>query len=105
MISLSIQKRTKEIGIRKVLGSSVSGIVALFVKEFMIVIAVAGLMACPVAYAIMKRWLDDYVYRIDITFTPFVATIIMLAVITAVLIILQTIKAALENPVKSLKTE
>lgn len=105
MISLSIQKRTKEIGIRKVLGSSVTGIVALFVKEFMIVIAVAGLVACPVAYVIMKRWLDDYVYRVDITPTPFVVTIIMLAVLTAVLIVLQTIRTALANPVKSLKTE
>lgn len=105
MISLSIQKRTKEIGIRKVLGSSVGGIVSLFVKEFMIVITVAGLIACPVAYIIMKRWLDDYVYRVDITPTPFVLTIIILAVITAVLIVLQTIKAALGNPVKSLKTE
>ena len=76
-----------------------------FVKKIMIVIAVAGLVACPVAYAIMKRWLDDYVYRIDITPSPFVLTILMLAVITAVLIVMQTIKAALGNPVKSLKSE
>lgn len=105
MISLSIQKRTKEIGIRKVLGSSVTGIVALFVKEFMIVIAVAGLIACPLAYFLMKKWLDDYVYRIDITLTPFVLTMMILAVITSLLIVLQTIQAALKNPVKSLKTE
>jgi ABC-type antimicrobial peptide transport system permease subunit len=105
MISLSIQKRTKEIGIRKVLGASISSIIALFVKEFMLVIAIAGVIACPVAYIIMKRWLDDYVYRIDITVTPFVLTLVLLAVITGVLIILQTIKAALGNPAKSLKIE
>lgn len=105
MISLSIQKRTKEIGIRKVLGASISSIVALFVKEFMLVIAVAGIVACPVAYLIMKRWLDDYVYRVDITATPFLLTLVLLAVITGVLIVLQTIKAALGNPVKSLKIE
>lgn len=105
MISLSIQKRTKEIGIRKVLGSSVSGIVSLFVKEFMVVIAAAGLVAAPVAYIIMKRWLDDYVYRVDITATPFVITIILLAVITTVLIILQTVRAALANPIRSFRTE
>lgn len=105
MISLSIRKRTKEIGIRKVLGSSVSGIVALFVKEFMLVIAVAGLIAAPVAYLIMQRWLDDYAYRVDITATPFVITIVLLAVITTVLIILQTVKAALANPIRSLRTE
>jgi putative ABC transport system permease protein len=104
MISLSIQKRTKEIGIRKVLGASISSIVALFIQEFMLVIAVGGVVACPVAYIIMKRWLDDYVYRIDITIAPFVLTLGLLAVITGVLIVLQTIRAALGNPVKSLKT-
>ena len=93
MISLSIRKRTKEIGIRKVLGSSVSGIVALFVKEFMAVIAVAGLIAVPVAYIIMHRWLDDYAYRVDITATPFVVTIVVLAVITTVLIVLTNRKS------------
>jgi hypothetical protein len=71
----------------------------------MLVIAIAGVIACPVAYIIMKRWLDDYVYRIDITVTPFVLTLVLLAVITGVLIILQTIKAALGNPAKSLKIE
>lgn len=105
MISLSIRKRTKEIGVRKVLGASVSGIVGLFVKEFMVVIAVAGLIAAPVAYIVMQRWLDDYAYRIHITATPFVITIVLLAVITTVLIVLQTVKAALANPVNSLRTE
>ncbi|SFD74683.1 ABC-type antimicrobial peptide transport system, permease component [Chitinophaga sp. CF118] len=105
MISLSVQKRTKEIGIRKVLGSSVSGIVGLFVKEFMVVIAVAGLVACPVAYIIMQRWLNNYVYRIDITVTPFIITIAILAIVTGILIVLQTINAALRNPARSLKTE
>ncbi|GEP98432.1 ABC transporter permease [Chitinophaga cymbidii] len=105
MISLSIRKRTKEIGVRKVLGASVSGIVGLFVKEFMVVIAVAGLIAAPVAYVVMQRWLADYAYRIHITAAPFVITIVLLAVITTVLIVLQTVKAALANPVNSLRTE
>lgn len=105
MISLSIQKRRKEIGIRKVLGSSINGIVALFVKEFTVVILVAGVIACPIAYIIMKNWLNDYVYRIDITAGPFIITISLLLAVTGILIILQTVKAASANPVKSLRSE
>ncbi len=105
LISLSIQKRTKEIGIRKVLGSSVASIITLFVKEFLGVILVAGILACPLAYIIMHNWLQAYAYRIDITATPFIISMLMLGIITAVLICLQTIKAALANPVKSLRTE
>ncbi len=62
LISLSIQKRTKEIGIRKVLGSSVAGIVVLFLKEFLAVILFGGLVACPLAYIIMNKWLQSYAY-------------------------------------------
>lgn len=105
LISLSIQKRTKEIGIRKVLGSSVAGIIALFMKEFLMVVLIAGLVACPLAYIIMHNWLQAYAYRIDITAMPFVVSIGLLALITGVLISLQTVKAANANPVKSLRTE
>ena len=105
LISLSIQKRTKEIGIRKVLGSSVKSIVALFMKEFLLVILFAGIIACPVAYLVMKKWLSDYVYRIDITPAPFIVAISFLGILTAVLIIIQTIKTALANPMNSLRTE
>jgi ABC-type antimicrobial peptide transport system permease subunit len=105
LISLSVQKRTKEIGIRKVLGSSVKGIIALFMKEFLAVILVAGIIACPAAYLLLNHWLNDYVYRIDITAMPFVTAIILLGSITGILIIMQTIKTALANPVKSLRTE
>jgi ABC-type antimicrobial peptide transport system permease subunit len=105
LISLSIQKRTKEIGIRKVLGSSVASIITLFVKEFLWVILFAGIVACPLAYIIMHNWLKAYAYRIDITATPFIISMLMLGIITAVLICLQTIKAALASPVKSLRTE
>ena len=105
LVSLSIQKRTKEIGIRKVLGSSVAGIIALFMKEFLSVIFIAGLIACPVAWLIMHKWLSDYAYRISLTATPFIISIAGLGLITAVLIILQTVKAGTDNPVKSLRTE
>lgn len=105
LISLSIQKRTKEIGIRKVLGSSVASIITLFIKEFLLVILIGGVIACPLAYLIMHNWLENYAYRIDITATPFIISIICLGSITALLICVQTIKAAVTNPVKSLRTE
>ncbi len=105
LISLSIQKRTKEIGIRKVLGSSVAAIISLFVKEFLSVIFIGGIVACPLAYFIMHKWLESYAYRINITAMPFVISIICLGLITALLICIQTIKAAIANPVKSLRAE
>lgn len=105
LVSLSIQKRTKEIGIRKVLGSSANGIVVLFLKDFLPVIAVAALVACPFTWLLMKQWLSDYAYRIDITAQPFVWSLAGLGCVTGLLIFFQTIKAALMNPVKSLRTE
>jgi ABC-type antimicrobial peptide transport system permease subunit len=105
LVSLSIQKRTKEIGIRKVLGSSVAGIMLLFIKDFLLVILIGGLVACPLAYIIMQHWLQGYAYRVDITAQPFVISISSLGLITALLICIQTTKAAITNPVKSLRTE
>jgi len=105
LISLSIQKRTKEIGIRKVLGSSVVGITSLFLKDFLSVVFISGVIACPLAYIIMQGWLNDYAYKISISFMPFVISIASITVITIFLIILQTIKAAFSNPIESLRNE
>jgi len=105
LISLSIHKRIKEIGIRKVLGASVPNIVLLFIKEFMLIIVLAAVVAIPLAMVLMSKWLSNYAYRIDISPGPFVIAVAALAVITIVLISLQTFKAALANPVKSLRTE
>jgi putative ABC transport system permease protein len=105
IVSLSIQKRTKEIGIRKVLGASIPSIISLFLKEFVWVLIVAALVACPLAWVIMSGWLNDYAYRIPITSGPFIIAITGLAVLTAILISLQTLKAGVANPVKSLRTE
>lgn len=105
LVSLSIQKRTKEIGIRKVLGSSITAILALFIKEFLLVIILGGIVACPLAYLIMNGWLQSYAYRIHITASPFIISIVILGSITALLICVQTIKTALMNPIKSLRTE
>jgi putative ABC transport system permease protein len=105
LISLSIRHRTKEIGIRKVLGSSVTGILLLFIRDFLVIVLIGGLIACPVAYLIMSNWLRDYAYRITLTSTPFIISVACLAFVTIALISLQTIKTALTNPVKSLRTE
>ena len=105
LISLSIQKRTKEIGIRKVLGASVPGIINLFLKEFLGIVFIAGIISCPLAYLIMHSWLNGYAYRISITGYPFMLSLLLLTLLTIVLITLQTIKAAISNPVKSLRTE
>jgi putative ABC transport system permease protein len=105
LISLSIHKRVKEVGIRKVLGASLPNIIILFVKEFIWVILLAGLVACPLAYLLLKNWLNNYSYRIDITSAPFVVAIIGLGFITLLLIAVQTLKAAMQSPVNSLKQE
>lgn len=105
MVSLSIQKRIKEIGIRKVIGASLADIVLLFVKEFMLIILIAGVVACPFAYIVMQNWLDNYNYRISIGPQPFLWSIGGLILLTLLLIIARTIKAAVINPIKSLRTE
>jgi ABC-type antimicrobial peptide transport system permease subunit len=105
LISFSIQRRIKEIGIRKVLGSSATSIISLFLKEFLWVILLGGIIACPLAYLIMNNWLQGYAYRIDITSTPFIMSIIFLGLLTTVLISFQTIKVAMMNPVQSLRSE
>ena len=105
LIGLSLQKRIKEIGIRKVLGSTVRGIITLFIKEFLIIIFIAGLVASPIAYLLMNHWLKAYAYRIDLTLMPFLIAIGTLVLLTALLISIQTFRAANANPIKSLRTE
>jgi putative ABC transport system permease protein len=105
LISLSLQRRAKEIGIRKVLGSSIPGIIILFVNEFLLVIISSILIASPAAYLIMKSWLNNYAYRITITLIPFIISISFLVILSILLIAVQTLKTANENPLKNLKAE
>jgi putative ABC transport system permease protein len=88
-----------------VLGASLYGIVFLFIKEFIAIIAVAAVIACPLTVLLMRQWLSDYAYRIDMTAQPFVLSILLLLFVTGVLIVIQTIKAALANPMKALRSE
>ncbi|MBL0134209.1 MAG: ABC transporter permease [Chitinophagaceae bacterium] len=105
LISLSIRQKVKEIGIRKVLGASVSTLIGIFMKEFMIVVLLASVVAIPAAYLLMREWLNHYQYRIDMTLFPFVISTAALLLVTALLILVRTFNAARTNPVKSLRTE
>ncbi len=105
MVTLSTARRKKELGIRKVLGATVSGIVVLFLREFTLVFIFSNLVAWPLVFIAMKKWLEDYTYRIELGLSPFILVAIALSLITGLVIAIQTIKAATENPIKSLKAE
>jgi len=98
-------QRTKEIGVRKVLGASVSNIVILLSKDFIKLVLIAFLIASPVAWYIMHNWLNDFAYRINISWWIFIAAGLLAIVIALATISFQAIKAAIANPVKSLRTE
>jgi ABC-type antimicrobial peptide transport system permease subunit len=104
-VSFMAVQRTKEVGIRKVLGASVINIIYLFSKEFTMLIGIAFLIATPVAYYFMHRWLQNFAYRINIDVGIFLITILSSVVIAWLTVGYQTIKAAVANPVKSLSTE
>ena len=98
-------QRTKEIGVRKVLGASVSNILLLLSRDFLKLIMVANIIAFPVAWWIMHNWLQDFAYRTNLSWWIFLSAAIIALIIAIVTIGLQTIKASMANPVKSLRTE
>jgi putative ABC transport system permease protein len=98
-------QRTKEIGVRKVLGASVSNIVLLLSKDFIRLILIAFVIASPLAWFVMHQWLQDFAYRINIEWWVFALAGLLAVLIAMVTISFQAIKAALANPVKSLRTE
>jgi putative ABC transport system permease protein len=103
--AFSISQRIKEIGIRKVLGANVRSIVGLLSKDFLKLVAVAIVLAFPVAWIAMSSWLKDFAYRINIPLWVFLAAGVMAVIIAFTTISMQAIKAALANPVKNLRTE
>jgi ABC-type antimicrobial peptide transport system permease subunit len=105
LASFMAVQRTKEVGIRKVLGASAGSIVYLFSKEFILLVAIAFVIAAPIAWYFMHQWLQDYVYRINIGAWIFIGGGLASVAIALLTVSFQAIKAALANPVKSLRTE
>ena len=105
LLSFITLRKTKEVGIRKSLGASVGQIVGMFSKEFVVLVIVAFVIAAPVAYYLMNQWLLDITYRISLSWWMFGLGIILTIVITLLTISYQSIRAAMANPVDSLRNE
>jgi ABC-type antimicrobial peptide transport system permease subunit len=105
LAAYTAERRTKEIGIRKVLGASVQGLAGLLSKEFVQLVALSCIIAFPIAWLAMRNWLQDYQYRTSIQWWVFGVAGLTAVVITLITVSFQTIKAAYRNPVKSLRTE
>jgi len=105
LVSFATTQRTKEIGIRKVLGATTSGIVGLLSKETVRLVVVANLVACPVAYFVMQHWLQDFAYRAEMSPVVFVLACLFTILIALATVGYRSIKAALANPVEALRYE
>jgi putative ABC transport system permease protein len=105
LVIYTTTQRTKEIGVRKVLGASVSQIVTMISKDFMLLIIIAFIIAAPLAWLGMNKWLANFAYRTTISWWIFALGISVMIIIALLTLSFQTIKAAIANPVKSLRTE
>jgi predicted permease len=105
LVSFVAEQKKKEIGIRKVLGASVQNVIQLLTKDFMVLVGIAFIIAAPLAYFVMRNWLQDFPYRITIEWWVFLVAGGAALLITLVTVSFQAVKAAIANPVKSLRTE
>jgi putative ABC transport system permease protein len=105
LATFSAEQRTKEIGVRKVLGASVTGIVALISKDFVKLIGISIIIASPIAWWAMNKWLQNFAYRTNIHWTVFVITTVTALLIALITIGFQAVRAAIANPVRSLRAE
>ncbi len=105
VVSLTVAKRVKEIGIRKVLGASTKQIIRMILADFARLIVIGNLIAWPVAWFALRQWLDSYAYHIDLTPWPFLLVLGALLSVAAVMVALQSYRTANVNPVKTLRNE
>ena len=105
LASLKVTQRTKEIGVRKVLGASIPGILSLFIKEFLVLIMTANVIAVPVSYFVLTKWLQNFAYRTNIGIGIFLIAAVITLLIAFIAMSFQAIKAATANPVESLRYE
>ncbi|WP_452598557.1 ABC transporter permease [Pontimicrobium sp. MEBiC01747] len=105
LAAYTAEQRRKEIGVRKVLGASVPTIVKLLSKDFIKLVLISIIIAAPIAWLLMSNWLEDYAYRIEINWWIFIVAGIIAIIIALITVSFQAIKAAITNPVNSLKTE
>jgi predicted lysophospholipase L1 biosynthesis ABC-type transport system permease subunit len=104
-VIFTTHSRTKEIGVRKVLGASVSQIIALLSKDFVILVLVAFSIAAPAAWWFMHDWLQDFAYRTPLSWWLFAACGLGMLLLALAILSIRTIQAAMDNPVHSLRTE
>ena len=105
LAAFMVQSRTKEIGVRKVLGASTSHLVMLLSREFIFLVLLANLIAWPIAYYLMRDWLSGFAYQTDLNVLPFVASAIMALIIAFGTVSMQAIRAARSNPIDALRYE
>ncbi|MBX2915411.1 MAG: ABC transporter permease [Cyclobacteriaceae bacterium] len=105
LVSFMAVQKTKEIGIRKVLGGDVAQILWIFGKEFTVLVAVAFLIAAPVGWYVMSQWLSNYVFKVDISIWMFVLELFIVAIVVMVTVGYRSVKAVVANPVESLRSE
>ena len=105
LASFSVERRTKEIGIRKVLGSSVPQIIFMLTKDFIRWVMLANIFAWPMAYFVLNKWLENFAFRIGIQWWIFLLAGAMALVIAIIVVSFQSIRAAVANPVKALRYE
>ena len=105
LAAFTAEQRTREIGVRKVLGASVPGIVSMLSKDFLQLVLLAIIIASPLAWYFMHQWLQDYEYRVNLGWWIFAVAGIAAMLIALITVSFQAIRAAIANPVKSLRTE
>ena len=105
LAAYATEQRTKEIGVRKVLGASVGSLITLLSKDFLKLVLIAIIIATPVGWWMMDRWLQDFAYRVDLSWWVFALAGLLAVGIAILTVSFQSIKAALMNPVKSLRSE